>query len=92
LAIKLVLHPIAAWIIVSAIGDFGREWTLTAVLMAALPPALNVFVIANQYNVYVERASSAILAGTTLSVFTVTGLLYLIAENHLPYRFPLFLP
>ena len=92
LAIKLLLHPLAAWIIVSAVGDFGREWTLTAVLMAALPPALNVFVIANQYQVYVERASSAILAGTALSVFTVTGLLYLIAENVVPYRFPFIWP
>lgn len=90
LFIKLILHPLAAWIIVSAVGDFGREWTLTAVLMAALPPALNVFVIANQYKVYVERASSAILAGTALSVVTVTGLLYVIATDVIPYRFPLF--
>jgi len=90
LAIKLVLHPMAAWIIVSAVGDFGRVWTLTAVLMAALPPALNVFVLANQYKVYIERASSAILAGTALSVFTVTALLYVIAQDLVPYRFPLF--
>ncbi len=92
LAIKLILHPLVAWIFVSAMGDFGREWTLTAVLMAALPPALNVFVLANQYRVYVERASSAILAGTVISVFTVTALLYGIAQNLLPYRFPYFRP
>ena len=92
LLIKLVLHPLAAWIIVSAVGDFGRVWTLTAVLMAALPPALNVFVLANQYKVYVERASSAILAGTALSVFTVTALLYVISQDLVPYRFPLFGP
>ena len=92
MGIKLVIHPIAAWIIVSAMGDFGREWTLAAVLMAALPPALNVFVLANQYQVYIERASSAILAGTVLSVFTVTWLLYLISQDQLPYRFPAFGP
>ena len=45
----------------------------TAVLMASLPPALNVFVIANQYQVYVERASTAILVGTLASVVTVTA-------------------
>lgn len=92
MGIKLVIHPIAAWIIVSAMGDFGRVWTLAAVLMAALPPALNVFVLANQYQVYIERASSAILAGTVLSVFTVTWLLYLISQDQLPYRFPAFGP
>jgi hypothetical protein len=43
--------------------------------MAALPPALNVYVLASQYGVAVERASNAILIGTLASVFTVTGLL-----------------
>jgi predicted permease len=88
--IKLILHPLIAWIFVSAIGDFGREWTLTAVLMASLPTALNVFVLANQYHSYVERASTAILISTLGSVITVTGLLYLISTNTIPYRFPLF--
>ncbi len=83
--VKLFLHPLMVWVILSWIGDFGREWTLTAVLMAALPPALNVFVIANQYKVYVERASSAILVGTLLSVGTVTTLLWFIAENRIAY-------
>lgn len=83
--VKIVLHPLAVWLILSWIGDFGREWTFTALLMAALPPALNVFVIANQYQVYVERASTAILVGTLISVFTVTGLLLLIVGNHIPY-------
>ena len=88
ITIKLILHPLAAWLIVSALGDFGRVWTLTAVLMAALPPALNVFVIAGQYRIYVERALSAILAGTILSVFTLTALLYTITQDIIPYRFP----
>ncbi|MBL8591011.1 MAG: AEC family transporter [Methylobacteriaceae bacterium] len=86
LAIKLVLHPAIVWVMLSAVGDFGREWTFTAVLMAALPPALNAFVMANQYRVYVERASSTILIGTLCSVFTVTALLYAIASGLAPYR------
>jgi predicted permease len=56
----------------------------TAVLMAALPQALNVFVIANQYQTYVERASTAILIGTLISVLTVTGLLVLMTEDRIP--------
>ena len=58
--------------------------------MASLPPALNVFVIANQYKVYVQRASGAILVGTALSVFTVTTLLYMISQNMVPVRLNLF--
>ena len=85
--IKLVLHPLIVWLMLSWLGDFGWEWTMTAVLMAALPPALNVFVIANQYKVYVEQASTAILVGTVLSVGTVTGLLWLMSNHLLPQRF-----
>lgn len=92
LFVKLILHPLIAWLILSSLGTFDREWVLTAVLMAALPPALNVFVIANQYKVYVQRASSIILAGTVLSVFTVTGLLYLISKDLIPTHFNLFSP
>ena len=86
LVIKLVLHPLIVWLILSWLGDFGWEWTMTAVLMAALPPALNVFVIANQYRVYVEQASAAILVGTMVSVVTVTGLLWVMGQHILPQR------
>jgi malonate transporter len=54
------------------------------VLLAALPTATNVFVIAQQYGVWVERASASVLITTVLSVFTVTGLLYLIKSGLLP--------
>ena len=87
IGIKLVLHPLIVWLMLSWLGDFGWEWTMTAVLMAALPPALNVFVIANQYKVYVEQASTAILVGTVLSVASVTGLLWLMSNHLLPQCF-----
>ena len=86
LLLKLVLHPLLVWVLLSAVGDFGPVWTFTGVLMAALPPALNIFVMANQYGVYVERASGIILIGTVASVVTVTGLLYLFTVAGVPYR------
>ena len=86
LGIKLVLHPPLVWAMLSAFGDFPREWVMVAILMAALPPALYVFVLANQYQAYVERASTAILIGTAVSAGTVTFLLWLISENLLPAR------
>ena len=84
LMVKLVLHPFLVFTLLSLIGDFDRVWVLTATLMAALPPALNVFVMARQYETYVDRASSGVLVGTLVSILTVTGLLWLIAENRLP--------
>jgi predicted permease len=54
------------------------------VLLAALPTATNVFVIAQQYEVWVQRASASVLITTCLSVVTVTGLLYMIRSGVLP--------
>ena len=71
--IKLILHPLLVWVVLSAVGDFGPAWTYAAMIMAALPPALNIFVISTQYNVGVERASACILIGTLVSMFTLTG-------------------
>jgi predicted permease len=86
IAVKLVLHPLVALLLLSFIGGFDRLWVETAVLMAALPPAATIYVIATQYRTYVLRASSAILIGTAASVFTVTGVLYLVTNDLLPWR------
>ena len=82
--LKLVLHPALCYVMLSAIGDFSPVWVYTAVLLAALPTATNVFVIAQQYGVWVERASASIVLTTLFSVVTVTGLLYLIRSGSLP--------
>lgn len=84
IAMKLVLHPILAFVVLSSIGTFERTWMEAAVLMASLPPAATIYVIATQYQTYVLRASSAILLGTAASVVTVTGILYLATHDLLP--------
>ncbi len=83
-ALKLVVHPILCYVVLSFVGDFPDLWMYSAILLAALPTATNVFVIAQQYGVYQERASASILITTLLSVGTVTGLLYLIKSGILP--------
>jgi predicted permease len=83
--IKLMIHPLLIWVLLSAVGDFGAVWTYAAITMAALPPALNIFVVATQYNVGVERASACVLVGTLASMLTLTGLLLLIRLGTLPY-------
>lgn len=82
--LKLVLHPLLCYVVLSWIGNFSETWVFSAVLLAALPTATNVFVIAQQYNVWVQRASASVLITTCLSVVTVTGLLYLIRHSVLP--------
>jgi len=83
-ALKLVVHPLLCYVVLSWIGNFSEIWLFSTVLLAALPTATNVFVIAQQYHVWVERASASVLVTTCLSVGTVTGLLYLIKSGALP--------
>ncbi len=82
--IKLLVHPALVYLLLSWIGDFDPIWVYAAVLLASLPTATNVFVIAQQYEVWVARASGMVLVSTFCSIFTVTGLLYLIASGILP--------
>lgn len=78
LMIKMILHPLLVYFMLQWIGFNDPVWVQTAVLMAALPPALNVFVLAQHYGVYVQRSSSIVLLGTLIAAVSVTGLLYLI--------------
>lgn len=73
---KLLLHPLLVWALLSGFGPFDQLFVKTAIIIAALPAATNVFVLAQQYDVWQERASSAVIVSTTLAVFTVTGILY----------------
>jgi hypothetical protein len=82
--IKLVLHPALMYLVLSYAGDFNPVWTMTAVLLASLPTATNVFIIAQQYDAWVQRASASILVSTTVSVLTVSVLLYFVGIGQLP--------
>lgn len=83
-ALKLIVHPLLCYVVLSWIGNFSDVWIFSAVLLAALPTATNVFVIAQQYGVWVERASASVLLTTCISVATVTALLYMITSGVLP--------
>jgi len=79
--IKLVLHPLIALILMTALGPFDPDWVKTVVLMAALPPALNVFVLGRQYGSWVEPASGSVLLGTLMSVATLTTVMWLVQHG-----------
>ena len=84
IAIKLIVHPLIAFLILTWVGGFEPIWIYTGVMMASLPPAATIYVIATQYNTYILRGSAAILLGTAASVPTVTVVLYLISNGLLP--------
>lgn len=78
LPLKLVFQPALLLVLLALFAPrTSLEWVEAAVLLAALPSATNVFVIAQQYHVWQERASSAVVISTALSVVTVTAYLFL---------------
>jgi malonate transporter and related proteins len=76
IVVKLLLHPLIVFGLLMLLGPFVPEWSATAILMASLPPALNVFVIARQYEAWIEPASAAVLLGTFVSVVTLTSVMW----------------
>lgn len=81
---KLIALPVLMYLYLSITGDYPAAWVATALLLAALPTATNVFVIAQQYSTWQERASATVLITTVISVVTVSGLLYLVKSGALP--------
>ena len=81
--IKLILHPVLVYLAVSWVPGVPDLWVYCAVLLASLPTATNVFVIAQQYQVWEQRASSMVVLSTVVSVFTVTTYLYLAKNGYL---------
>jgi len=85
IAIKLLIHPLIVFGLMLLFGPFAQPWAATAVLMAALPPALNVFVIARQNSAWIEPASVAVLIGTFASVVTLTSVMWFIQSGRLVF-------
>ena len=81
--IKLILHPLLMYLLLLNVPDLDAVWLHSAVLLAALPSATNVFVLAQQYGVWEERASSAVVISTGLSILSVTTYLYLANSGYL---------
>jgi malonate transporter and related proteins len=83
--VKLLVHPLLAFAMLTAFGPFDPQWVATAMLMASLPPALNAFIIARQYDTWVEAASTAVLLGTLVSVVTLTTMMWLLKTGQLAF-------
>lgn len=75
---KLLVHPAAVFFTTTVVFEVDPLWATAATLAAALPVAANVFIIARQYETYIERTSSTILVSTTVSLLTVSLLLILL--------------
>jgi malonate transporter len=68
---KLVAYPLLAWFIFSHLLHIEAFWVQAGVLLASLPSASSVYVVAHRYAADAERLSAAIVLSTVVSVVTV---------------------
>jgi malonate transporter and related proteins len=81
---KIVIQPVAAFLVVSQVPGIDPLWLNVAVMMAALPTASNAFILASQYKAYIEGASTAVIVTTIASAITIPVLIYAIKAGLLP--------
>lgn len=69
---KLIIHPTIAYIIGRFIFDLPPELLNPMVIMAAMPPGINVYIFANMYDRAKGIAASSVLVSTVLSVLSIS--------------------
>lgn len=72
--IKLFIHPAITWVLFMFVFDVEPLWQAVGMLMAALPAGALCFVVAQNYNIYVQRTSASILVSTIVAVLTLSVL------------------
>lgn len=74
--LKLIVQPAVTWALIIFVFPMDPFWTGATLLLAALPTGALTFVVAQQYDVYVERTSQVILWSTVASLPTLSLLLW----------------
>lgn len=66
--LKLVVHPLATWLLIVFVFPLDARMTAIVVLLAALPPATTVFVLAQRYRIHTHQTASTMLVSTVMSI------------------------
>ena len=69
--LKLVAHPLIVWALVSWVFAMPPLWAKVAILLAALPVGVNVYLFAVRYDAGQAESASAILISSVLSLATL---------------------
>ena len=79
LAVKLIAHPLSVALAFMLVSGFDPIWVATAIIMGALPPAANVYVMARAEGISVALSARAVLYGTVFSAVTLPVVISLFA-------------
>lgn len=76
--LKLLIHPVLVYLLGNFVFRVDPLWTSVAVLVAALPVGVNVYLFAQRYHACIAPVATSILISTSLSVVTISVLLILL--------------
>lgn len=74
-ALKLIAHPLLVYLVAAYVLGLDPQLTALLTIVAALPVGANVFVMAQRYEVYLQRSASGVLISTALAVASVAALM-----------------
>jgi malonate transporter len=80
-ALKLLVQPAVTAVLAFRVLDMEPRWAESAVILAALPTGALVFVMAQQYGLYVQRSTAAIVVSTVAAVASLSALFTLLAAS-----------
>lgn len=76
--VKLIVHPPLTWWLAYHVVNLNEELVAIAVIQAALPIGVPVFVLVQNYHTFAVRSSAGIVISTVLSVVTLSLVLVLL--------------
>ncbi len=76
-AAKCVVLPAIVYGLGAHVFDLPPVWTMVAVLIAAQPAGVNVYLFAQRYGTAQAIASTSIFLSTAFSIFSLSAILYL---------------
>lgn len=71
-ALSLFLHPLIALVLTHYAMGLSPDYVRAAVVIAAMPPGMNVYIFALMYDRAVALSASAVLIATGVSIFTIS--------------------
>jgi predicted permease len=72
--LKLLVQPAITWVLAYHVFTIEPIWAAGALVQSALPTGALVFVLAQQYGIYLQRSTAVIMASTVVSLFTLSAL------------------
>jgi len=75
--LKLVVHPLVAWVIAVPILGLGAPWAPVAVVMAGMPSGAMVYLFSARYETASDVAAGTVVVTSAVSVVTLSVLLVL---------------